>query len=541
MTIIDGNSATLCLFINNASALVDGFTIQNGYNPGGFGGGVDIDAAGTVQNCIIKNNQARDGGGVALDYGGLVQNCFIKNNLASDNSSTGFGGGIRLLFDGEVRNCEITDNASFQYGGGVNIWAGGKVKNCVIAQNTAPDGAGIRLWNNGSIYNCIIYYNIGTNYVVSGAGNNYYNCCSTPILPGGSNCISAIPIFVSPPPGSPDYHLQPASPCINTGVNIGWMASVPDLDGNPRIINVTVDMGPYEFFIPAPADADGDGIPDVSDDYPADPTRAFNNYFPAPGNGTLAYEDLWPGKGDYDFNDLVIDYRFKTVTNASNKVVEIFGTFTIKAFGASYKNGFGFQLPNTSVLPAHLTVTGSHLMHGFINLGANGLEQGQTRPTVIVYDDAFDLMPYPGQGIGVNTTPWAPYVSPYTIAVHMIFTPGTYTMSQVDIEHFNPFIFVDHNRNLEVHLPDYPSTNLANPSYFGTYDDDSNVGIGRYYKTVNNLPWAINIYESFDYPIEKVEITNAYNHFVEWAESGGALYPDWYKDLPGYRNASNIY
>jgi hypothetical protein len=31
--------------------------------------------------------------------------------------------------------------------------------------------------------------------------------------------------------------------------------------------------------------------------------------------GTLAYEDLWPSKGDYDFNDLVVDYDFNIVKN----------------------------------------------------------------------------------------------------------------------------------------------------------------------------------------------------------------------------------
>ncbi len=58
-------------------------------------------------------------------------------------------------------------------------------------------------------------------------------------------------------------------------------------------------------------DADGDGVPNDEDDYPNDGDRAFDNYYPANGPGTLAYEDLWPGKGDYDFNDLVLDYRFK--------------------------------------------------------------------------------------------------------------------------------------------------------------------------------------------------------------------------------------
>ena len=543
VAIIDGNNVTRCMYINSTGALIEGFTIKNGKNLSGFGGGININTGGTVQNCIITNCQARDGGGVALDAGGLLQNCYIYGNLADNGSGSGYGGGVRLLNDGEVRNCEIVENSSVVYGGGVNIWEKGKVKNCVIAKNTAPFGAGIRTRNNSSIYNCIIYYNTGNNYEVSGSGYYYYNCCTTPALSGtySSGCISAVPMYVSTTPGSEDYHLQAGSPCIDVGYNLGWMTTVPDLDGNPRIVNLIVDMGPYEYAVPAPVDTDGDGIPDVSDDYPADPERAFNNYFPAPGFGTLAYEDLWPAKGDYDFNDLVIDYRFKTVTNASNKVVEIFGTFTVKAFGAAYRNGFGFQLYDDAVNQSHLSVTGYHLTHGIVTLGANGLETGQARPTVIVYDDAYDLMPHPGSGIGVNTTPGAPYVAPYTLNIYILFNTRIYTMTQVDIEHFNPFIFVNHQRGLEVHLPDRPPTGKANPVWFGTIDDNSNPGLSRYYKTVNNLPWAINIYESFDYPVEKVQITNAYNHFVEWAESGGALYPDWYRDLPGYRNAYNIY
>jgi LruC domain-containing protein len=64
---------------------------------------------------------------------------------------------------------------------------------------------------------------------------------------------------------------------------------------------------------------------------------------------------------------------------------------------------------------------------------------------------------------------------------------------------------------------------------------------GRYFVTDNNLPWAINIYKSFDYPIEKEDILQIHLKFVEWAMSGGVLYPDLYKDLNGYRNSSLIY
>ena len=543
--IVDGNNATKCFEINHADAVVDGFTIRNGYNPGSFGGGVHIISGGTVQNCIITENQARDGGGVAIDNSGLVQNCKIFDNLASNNGANGYGGGIRLLNGGTARNCEVTGNTSIQYGGGINIWNAGTVYNCVIVNNSCPDGAGIRTRNNSQIYNTIIYYNTGSaNYTVNGSGYHYYNCNSTPAIPGGysTNCISALPMFVSIAPGSEDYHLQAGSPCINTGLNAGWMATVTDLDGNTRIQEGTVDMGPYESSA-APVDTDGDGVADVDDDYPTDATRAFNNFYPAPGYGTLAYEDLWPGKGDYDFNDLVCDYRFKTVSNASNKVVEIFATFIIKAFGATLHNGFGFQLPNDNVSPAHLDVSGSNIGGGsYIALdGANGLELGQTRPTIIVWDDAYRLMPWPGTGVGVNTDPTGPYVTPVTVDIYMEFTSLTYTKYQVGIEQFNPFLIVDLNRDIDVHLPDKPPTSLADQSYFGQGQDDSDLVTGKYYKTSNNLPWAINIYESFAYPKEQTEIVDAYNHFVEWAESKGLFYDDWYQDKPGYRNDSELY
>jgi len=87
-------------------------------------------------------------------------------------------------------------------------------------------------------------------------------------------------------------------------------------------------------------DSDGDGISDLDDDYPLDAPRAFNNFYPVASSGTLAFEDLWPSMGDYDFNDLVLGYRFKTVTNATNQVVEIEKTFTVRANGANLRNGF---------------------------------------------------------------------------------------------------------------------------------------------------------------------------------------------------------
>ncbi len=287
-------------------------------------------------------------------------------------------------------------------------------------------------------------------------------------------------------------------------------------------------------------DADGDGVADDEDDYPDDPARAFNNFYPAAGFGSLAFEDLWPGKGDYDFNDLVLDYRFKTVTNVSNKVVDVIGTFVIRAIGAGQRNGFGYQLTGSTLDQADITVSGSDLRADYITLSENGLEAGENKPTVIVFDDANEIMP-PSGGFGVNVDPDKEYVDPDTIIVSMAFVTNKYNIQDIDIVHFNPFLIIDRNRGKEIHLPGYEPTSLVDNSYFGSMDDTSDPASGRYYKTANNLPWAINISESFDYLIEKNEITTGYLKFYEWAASSGTGYPDWYKDKAGYRNDAVIY
>ncbi|MCE1202423.1 MAG: Ig-like domain-containing protein [Bacteroidia bacterium] len=266
-----------------------------------------------------------------------------------------------------------------------------------------------------------------------------------------------------------------------------------------------------------------------------------SNLFPATGPGTLAYEDLWPAKGDYDFNDMVIDYQFEIIANTSNKVEQLIGTFTIKAFGASYENGFGFQL-QSNISPTSITsVTGHQLTDNVVTLLSNGTEAGQSKPTFILFDNAFAHMPHPGMGIGVNTTPGAPYVTPVTMVMTINFEPNVVGINDLNIGNFNPFIIVNKVRSHEVHLPYYPPTDLANMSLFGQDDDNSNPSTNRWYVTSNNLPWAINIYESFDYPIEKQDIIGAHLKFAAWAMSGGIQFPDWYKNLPGYRNSSLIY
>jgi hypothetical protein len=107
----------------------------------------------------------------------------------------------------------------------------------------------------------------------------------------------------------------------------------------------SVNTAGMPVIITTVTDQDADGVPDNTDDYPDNPLLAHNNYYPGKTTyGSLAFEDLWPNRGDYDFNDLVISYRFNQITNANNKAVKIEATLITEAMGAMLQNGIGFQL-----------------------------------------------------------------------------------------------------------------------------------------------------------------------------------------------------
>ena len=319
-----------------------------------------------------------------------------------------------------------------------------------------------------------------------------------------------------------------------------------DHDFNDAIFYVTanpieaIDQSQFPNIDYVGQDSDEDGVPDNVDSYPNDPDRAFDNFFFNQGSfGTLAFEDLWPSKGDYDFNDAVIDYNFNQITNADNDMVEIEAWFILRAHGAFFHNGFGFEMPFDKALveavSGDLRVTGN-----IVTLDDRNLESGQALPVVMVWEDAYDVLPQEGGGIGVNTDPDYPFVVPDTLYITITLNTPV-DLAQSGIPPYNPFIFVNGQRDIEVHLVDKTPTTLAATDLFGTEADDSDPATGRYYRTQTNLPWAINVIESLDYPIEKVDITSAYLKFGDWAESNGALFNDWYRDESGYRNDENIY
>mgnify|MGYP002629340469 CR=1 FL=1 len=282
----------------------------------------------------------------------------------------------------------------------------------------------------------------------------------------------------------------------------------------------------------------GDNVSDPSNNcdiyVPVPPIDTIVNYYPAADTSTLAFEDLWTSYGDYDMNDLVIGYKFKVLSNSENNTIfDVYATFIIRAQGAALKNGFGFQFPNT--VPESIeSVTGVGNQTGY-SFNSNGTEAGQSKATFIIFNDSHDYMTSWNTIVGKETSPWKRF------NVHIKFAPDTETLENLDIQNWNPFLVRDGDRGLEIHLPDYLPTDLADPALFGTNNDDTQIGV-KYYKSATNLPWALDIYGTFEYPSETNDISNVYLHFQDWVLSGGDLYQDWWSNTAvGYRNESLIY
>ena len=386
------------------------------------------------------------------------------------------------------------------------------------------------------------YIEIDGNLVVN-SGARYYsynggltktnNLVNNGDLRGAGNAYSKIDISQSTILNSGSYVSNKMDICDANGIEtnnatihnrvVFCEITIPQSTCNPGSSGGTANL-----------DSDNDGVPDTDDQYPEDPDLAFVSYYPNQEDfATLAFEDLWPGRGDYDFNDLVLDIQYKIITNAQNKIAKIEAQTHVRAAGATLDNGFGIAFPTATANCEQ--VSGYRHVKNSLNINAKGYENGHTDETVVIFYDAINSI-YSNNII--NTDLSRTYITTDTITVSIKFSNPN---MEIGNEPYNPFIYVDQERGKEIHMIDNAPTSLVNSNYFNTMHDNSNASIGRYYVTEKNLPWAVEIPASFDYAVEKADILSTYLKFEAWATSSGNQFKDWYVDKPGYRNTENIY
>ena len=183
----------------------------------------------TLNNCLITGNTAQNGGGVYSSSMRLT-NCVITGNWAA-NAGGGAASGAILV------NCLLIGNSATNTGGGASSCT---LINSTVVGNTAVNQGGGAY--QGTLRNSIIYFNsAATSSNVTLATVN--NTCTIPAVAGAGNFTNA-PRFIDQTAGN--YRLQTNSPCINAGNNT-YISLGKDLDGRPRVVGGTVDVGAYEF------------------------------------------------------------------------------------------------------------------------------------------------------------------------------------------------------------------------------------------------------------------------------------------------------
>ena len=248
--------------------ILNGITIQNGYQYTGGGILCENGSNPTIMNCIFRENRGVYGGGIGIHNSNpIVANCKFISNRVGDK-----GAGIFCTQQSNacIANCLFVGNYAKWEGGAIYNKDGSnpRIINCTFSKNSA-DYAGGAISNEyntcaPNIDNCILWENSAQSVTIRqaqifGGISNINFSCIQGWTDGGFAVIDSDPLFVNP--NNDDYKLLSNSPCINNGSNEAlpndiWDLDkdgntdepIPfDLDGNPRIIDSNVDMGIYEY------------------------------------------------------------------------------------------------------------------------------------------------------------------------------------------------------------------------------------------------------------------------------------------------------
>lgn len=265
-------------------------------------------------------------------------------------------------------------------------------------------------------------------------------------------------------------------------------------------------------------DDDNDGVDNSDDDDPEDPNIAGSFTYPSSGYAFRSFEDLWPSRGDYDFNDMVLKYQITFLVDNKNNVRKALIDYEVKAIGAGHLNGIAIQFLEQK--------SKEYTRHGgsiYESVNGNAFIDPTESSVIILSSNIFETISpntYKNDGEGPDGTP-------YKNIVEIVFNSG----SKIKSSKIHPdlFIFRTANRGLEVHLPGVPPSEAADQALFGTKEDNSING--DWYKTTENYPWGMEVHgvEGFLHPLSRVSIINAYPEFSNWVNSGGEDNQSWYQ------------
>ncbi|MDD5326471.1 MAG: S8 family serine peptidase [Phycisphaerae bacterium] len=239
-------TATGCRFENNSGAplflISSAHSISNCIFANNYSDGIWLyGTPGTIEGCIFADNM-----GTGIKYDNLSPlEVSVRNCLFYGNNNSQSGGAINNYGTApEIINCTFADNNSSAYGGAIynssalssTPPASPEIVNCLFWGNTASVD-GDQIYNNGisgGVAEPSISY---SNIQDSGGSGDWDTDLGTDL--GGN--IDADPCFVDA--DSNDFHIALNSPCIDGGDPNGDYDGQTDMDDEPRISGVRVDIG----------------------------------------------------------------------------------------------------------------------------------------------------------------------------------------------------------------------------------------------------------------------------------------------------------
>jgi LruC domain-containing protein len=272
------------------------------------------------------------------------------------------------------------------------------------------------------------------------------------------------------------------------------------------------------------------------------------SYYPSASEwATIAFEDNWPSIGDYDFNDLVMNYRISEY-KLNDEVIRIKLEGQIAAVGALHHNGFAFRLPG--VLRSTVDEDAIRYTINDIPQNTSPLELARNEAIAIVTNDVWDFV---SAGINCNYYRTEPGCGTDIQMGFSMTLPMTNAIPSLQMPEFpyDPFLFAsdgyDHSlafglppgRAYEIHLPDKAPTEAFRTDFFGRRDDRSEPQNGRYFVSENGMPWAINVGVEMQYSLEYMDVIYAYPLFPSFIANEGLVDADWY--IPENANTNNIF
>jgi LruC domain-containing protein len=260
-------------------------------------------------------------------------------------------------------------------------------------------------------------------------------------------------------------------------------------------------------------------------------------YYPSSSEwATIAFEDNWPSIGDYDFNDLVMNYRIHEYIR-DGEVIRVKLEGQLAAVGASFHNGFAFHLPG--VARDSVDESAIRFTINDIPQNASPLEADRSQVIAIIANDVWDYVSAGedckyyrsekgcGSKIQMRFSMTLPMDNAIPTEVMPEFPYDPFLFATEGFEH--GYVFgLPPGRAYEIHLPNKAPTEAFRTDFFDRGQDKSEPENNRYFVNENGMPWAINVGIEWHYPLEYMDVIFAYPSFASFVENEGRINADWY-------------